>query len=227
MSSITLLVADDHTVIRSGICALLRNEPDFNIIGEAKSGREAVLLARQLSPNVLIMDLAMPLLNGAEATRQVTRECPDTKVIILSSYQDDVHIEASMSSGAAAYLLKATAASEIIDAVREVNKGSAYFSPAVAERLRAQSLSKLGAHKQDALKLLSTREAEVFQLIAEGFSNKQIAGELNISIKTVEKHRQSLMGKLDIHCIAGLTRHAARNGIIETLSSREVLSPAR
>lgn len=226
MSLITLLVADDHSIIRSGICALLKNEPDFQIIGEARSGREAVALTRQLSPNVLIMDLAMPLLNGAEATRQILRECPETKVIILSSYQDDPHVEASVSAGAAGYLLKATAAAEIIQAVREVHKGNAYFSSVIAERLRAQSISRIGAPKKDPLKSLSTREAEVFQLVAEGFSNKQIAAELNISIKTVEKHRQSLMAKLDIHCIAGLTRHAVNNGIIETLSSKEILSPA-
>jgi DNA-binding NarL/FixJ family response regulator len=227
MSSITLLVADDHTIIRNGICALLKNEPGFQIIGEAKSGREAVSLVRQLSPNVLIMDIAMPLLNGAEATRQITEESPNTKVIILSSYQDEVHIEASMSAGAAGYLLKATAASEIIEAVREVHKGNAYFSPVSAEKLRAQSISRIGSPKPDPVKSLTTREAEVFQLVAEGFSNKQIAGELNISIKTVEKHRQSLMGKLNVHCTAGLTRHAANSGIIETLSSKEILSPAR
>lgn len=227
MSAITLLVADDHNIIRSGLCALLKNEADFQIVGEATSGRAAVALALELSPNILIMDLAMPLLNGVEATRQVVRDCPSTKVIVLSAYDDDIHIEAVMAAGAAAYLLKHTAAAEICQAVREVHKGNAYFSPTVAERLRAKSVSKLEQPRKNARTELTTRESEVLQLIAEGFSNKQIASELNISIKTIEKHRQSLMAKLNIHCIAGLTRHAAANGIIEAGPIEPVLIGSR
>jgi DNA-binding NarL/FixJ family response regulator len=228
MSTISLLVADDHNIIRSGLCALLRNEPDFQIVGEATSGRAAVALAMQLSPDILIMDLAMPLMNGVEATRQVVRNCPYTKVIVLSAYEDDGHIESVMAAGAAAYLLKHTAAAEIGRAVREVQKGNAYFSPTIAERLRAKSISKLEQPRQGArTEPLTSREAEVLQLIAEGFSNKQIAGELNVSIKTIEKHRQSLMGKLNIHCIAGLTRHAAENGVIEAAPSKAIFSQTR
>ncbi|SRR5579862_3951873 len=227
MSAISLLVADDHNIIRSGLCALLKNEPDFQIVGEANSGRAAVALALKLSPNILIMDIAMPLLNGVEATRQVVRECPSTKVIVLSAYDDDGHIEAVMAVGAAAYLLKQTAAAEICQAVREVQKGNAYFSPAVAERLRAKSISKLEQPRRNAGPELTLRESEVLQLVAEGFSNKQIAGELNISIKTIEKHRQSLMSKLNIHCIAGLTRHAAANGVIDAAPIKPVLAGTR
>ena len=228
MSAITLLVADDHNIIRSGICALLKNEPDFEIVGEATSGRAAVALAVKLSPDILITDLAMPLLNGVEATRQVVRDCPSTKVIVLSAYDDDIHIEAAMAIGAAAYLLKHTAAAEICQAVREVHQGNAYFSPTVAERLRAKSISKLEQPSQKAKsEPLTLRESEVLQLIAEGFSNKQIASELNISIKTIEKHRQSLMAKLNIHCIAGLTRHAAANGVIESAPIKPILAGAR
>lgn len=228
MSSISLLVADDHNIIRSGLCALLKNEADFNIVGEATSGRAAVALAVQLSPNILIVDIAMPLLNGVEATRQVLRECPSTKVIVLSAYDDDQHIEAVMAAGAAAYLLKHTAAAEICEAVREVHKGNAYFSPTVAERLRAKSISKLEQpSERTRTEPLTLREAEVLQLIAEGFSNKMIASELNISIKTIEKHRQSLMTKLDIHCVAGLTRHAAANGVIEAGPIKPVLASLR
>ena len=225
MSPITLLLADDHNLIRTGLCALLKNEPDFQIVGEATTGREAVNLAAKLSPNILIMDLAMPLLNGVEATRQVVRNCPSTKVIVLSAYDDDAHVEAVLGAGAAAYLLKITAAAEISRAVREVHKGNAYFSPTIAERLRTKSVSKLEKPREGAkTPPLTSREAEVLQLIAEGFSNKQIAGELNISIKTIEKHRQSLMAKLGIHNIAGLTRHAAGNGVIEAGSSRNMLA---
>lgn len=227
MSSISLLVADDHNIIRSGLCALLKNEPDFEIVGEATSGRAAVALAVKLSPNILIMDIAMPLLNGVEATRQVIRECSSTKVIVLSAYDDDIHIEAVMAAGAAAYLLKYTAAAEICQAVREVHRGNAYFSPTVAERLRAKSISKLEQPREDVRREpLTFRESEVLQLIAEGFSNKQIASELNISIKTIEKHRQSLMAKLNIHCTAGLTRHAAANGIIEAAPIKTILAGA-
>lgn len=227
MPTISLLVADDHNIIRSGLCALLKNEPDFNIVGEATSGRAAVTLAMQLSPNILIMDIAMPLLNGVEATRQVLRECSSTRVIVLSAFDDDVHIEAVMAAGASAYLLKQTAAAEICEAVREVHKGNAYFSPTVAERLRAKSISKLEQPAKTRKEPLTFRESEVLQLIAEGFSNKQIAGELNISIKTIEKHRQSLMAKLNIHCVAGLTRHAAANGVIDAAPIKPVLASSR
>jgi len=224
MSTITLLLADDHNLIRSGICALLKIEPDFQIVGEASSGREAVNLATKLSPNILIMDIAMPLLNGVEATRQVLKNCPNTKVIILSAYNDDAHIESVVAAGAAAYLLKQTAANEIVRAVREVHKGNAYFSPTVTERLRAKSMAKLERPRENKPEqALTSRESEVLQLVAEGFSNKQIAGELNISIKTIEKHRQSLMTKLNIHCIAGLTRHAAVSGVIEAAPVRDIL----
>lgn len=227
MLPITILLADDHNIIRSGICALLKLEPDFQIVGEATTGRQAVMLAEKLAPNILIMDLAMPLLNGVEATRQVLRNCPSVKVIALSAYDDDIHVEPVVAAGASAYLLKITAANEIIHAVREVQKGNAYFSPAIAERLRAKSLSKLIEHRPNGgTPPLTSRESEVLQLIAEGFSNKQIASELNISIKTIEKHRQSLMGKLNIHCIAGLTRHAAESGIIDTPCARDILTPA-
>jgi DNA-binding NarL/FixJ family response regulator len=225
MSSITLILADDHNLIRSGLCALLKNEPDFQIVGEATSGRQAVNLAIKLSPNILVMDIAMPLLNGMEATRQVIRNCPGTRVIVLSAYDDDSHIEAALAAGCSAYLLKITAASELVGAIREVQNGNAYFSPLIAERLRSKSLAKLEQPLQTAKSApLTSRESEVLQLIAEGFSNKQIASELNISIKTIEKHRQSLMDKLEIHSIAGLTRHAAGNGIIEADSAQRMLS---
>ena len=143
MSPITLLLADDHNLIRSGLCALLKLEPDFQIVGEAITGREAVNLAAKLSPDIVIMDLAMPLLNGVEATRQLLRARPETKVIVLSAYEDDIHLEAVLGAGASAYLLKHTAASEICRAVREVHKGNAYFSPTIATKLREKSLSQL------------------------------------------------------------------------------------
>jgi len=168
-------------------------------------------------PEVIVMDLAMPLLNGWEATRQILKNVPSAKVVVLSTYGDDEHMQQAIAAGAAAYLLKQTAAVDLVKAIREVAKGNAYFSPAIAKRLREQTCRPEEAvtEPNPADAELTPREAEVLQLIAEGFANKQIAGELGLSVKTVEKHRQQVMQKLDIHDIAGLVRHAASKGIIE------------
>jgi DNA-binding NarL/FixJ family response regulator len=217
MSNITILLVDDHTIVRQGLKALLMAEKNISIIGEAQTGREAVEMVAQLHPTVVIMDLAMPRLNGAEATRQILKSSPSTKIIVLSTYSDDEHVQQALGAGAAAYLLKQTAAEDVVEAIHEVSKGNAFFSPAIAKRLREQTRTPQG---QDAPKTanveLTQREAEVLQLIAEGYANKQIAAELNLSVKTVEKHRQQVMQKLDIHNIAGLVRHAAAKGIIES-----------
>jgi DNA-binding NarL/FixJ family response regulator len=192
-------------------------EDDITILGEAQTGREAVALAAQLHPRIVIMDLAMPRLNGAEATRQILKAAPTTKIIVLSTYGDDEHVQQALAAGAAAYLLKQTAAEDVVTAIREVKKGNAFFSPAIAKRLREQTRQDQDgqAPKQPPVEL-TQREAEVLQLIAEGYANKQIAAELGLSVKTVEKHRQQVMQKLDIHNIAGLVRHAAAKGIIES-----------
>jgi len=213
-----VVLADDHTVVRQGLRALLVSEGDIEIVGEAENGRQAVQLAKRLLPDVVVMDIAMPVLNGLEATRQVTRAMPNVKVLILSSYSDDTYVSQISDAGASGYLVKQTAGSELLKAIREVQKGNAYFSPAVAKRLsdhcrEALANDEAGKRKPD---YLTTREAEVLQLIAEGRANKQIAAELCISIKTVEKHRQQVMNKLGIHDVAGLTRHAIENGIIES-----------
>jgi DNA-binding NarL/FixJ family response regulator len=215
MTNTTVLLVDDHTIVRQGLKALLSSEKNITIIGEAQTGREAVDLAAQLRPNVVIMDLAMPRLNGAEATRQILKTAPSAKVIVLSTYGDDEHVQQALAAGAAAYLLKQTAAEDVVDAIREVSKGNAYFSPAIAKRLREQTVQQPGETPRTPEVELTQREAEVLQLIAEGYANKQIAAELNLSVKTVEKHRQQVMQKLNIHNIAGLVRHAAAKGIIE------------
>ena len=172
--------------------------------------------ARKTPPDVVVMDVAMPLLNGLEATRQILKSVPSAKVLVLTSYGDDECVQQLMQAGASGYLIKQTAANDLLKAIREVHRGNAFFSPSIAKRLRdqcreaftvGQSPKKTGE--------LTTREAEVLQLIAEGFSNKQIAGELNISIKTVEKHRQQVMNKLSIHDVAGLTRYAISKGMVE------------
>jgi DNA-binding NarL/FixJ family response regulator len=217
MRKISVLLVDDHTVVRQGLRALLAAEADMEVVGEAENGRQAVLLAKQSRPDIVIMDVAMPLLNGLEATRQILKELSATKVLVLSSYGDDDCVAQLMRAGASGYLVKQTAANDLLKAIREVQQGNAFFSPAIARRLRDQCRDAFLNTSQDEQKSaeLTLREAEVLQLIAEGFSNKQIAAELSISIKTVEKHRQQVMNKLKIHDIAGLTRYALSKGLVE------------
>lgn len=217
MKKISVLLADDHTVVRQGLRSLLSAEPDIEVVGEAENGRQAVQLARQLLPDVVVMDIAMPQLNGLEATRQIIGEGVATKVLVLSSYSDDEYVQQLTEAGALGYLIKQSAANDLIQAVREVAKGNAFFSPSVLKRLieyyRASGLkSRLLDRRSEQL---TSREQEVLQLVAEGQLNKQIAGVLSISIKTVEKHRQQLMNKLKIHDIAGLTRYAVAHGVVE------------
>jgi DNA-binding NarL/FixJ family response regulator len=215
---ITILLAEDHTIVREGLRALLKLEPDFKVVGEAENGRQAVALATQLRPDVIIMDIAMPLLNGLEATRQILQLTPATKVLVLSAHSDDAYVDQVMALGASGYLNKQTAAHVLPEAIREVQKGTPFFSPSISKR-RTDHDSKALARGELASKKpngLTSREAEVLQLIAEGKANKETAFELKISVKTVEKHRQNLMDKLNIRDTAGLTRYAIANGIIES-----------
>jgi DNA-binding NarL/FixJ family response regulator len=197
---------------------LLKHEPDIEVVGEAETGRQAVQLCRKLHPAVVVMDIAMPLLNGLEATRQIRKEFPDIKVLILSAHSDDAYVEQVQTLGAAGFLLKQTSSEVLAKAIREVEKGNAYFSPSISQRLLTQwrgSLQKTKPSSTDATGL-SRRQTEVFQLIAEGHLTKQIADILSLKLKTVEKHRESLMRKLDMHNIAALTRHAIFSGTIES-----------
>jgi DNA-binding NarL/FixJ family response regulator len=218
MEKIKVILADDHTVVRQGLKALLIAEEDIDIVGEAENGRQAIQLAKKELPDVAVIDIAMPVLNGLEATRQIVRALPSTKVLILSSYSDDEYIEQLTEAGAVGYLVKQTAANDLLRAIREAHKGNAFFSPSIAKRLREHCREAFvtGHPVRRRSDYLTTREAEVLQLIAEGRANKQIASELCISIKTVEKHRQQVMNKLGIHDVAGLTRHAISRGIIES-----------
>jgi len=219
MKPITVLLADDHTVVREGLRVLLQSEDDIEVVGEAETGRQAVMMTRELLPAVVVMDVAMPLLNGLEATRQILKAQPATRVLVLSAHGDDAYVEQVIALGAAGYLIKQTSALILAKAIREAHKGNTFFSPSISKRLRnrhqnsfhgATGRSKKKAHG------LTSREMEILQLIAEGKANKQTAAELGISIKTVEKHRQRLMSKLDIHDTAGLTRYAIAEGIIES-----------
>jgi len=210
MKRITVLLAEDHLVVREGLRALLKAESDIEVVGEAQDGRRAVQLAKTLLPAVVVMDIAMPLLNGLEATRQILKAVPDTRILILSAHSDDEYVEQTAALGAAGYLIKQTSAHLLAKAIRDVHAGKTVFSPTISKRLLERHQRSPGR-----IALLSSREVEVLQLIAEGKANKQAASELGISIKTVEKHRQNLMGKLDIHDTADLTRYAIAAGIIE------------
>jgi DNA-binding NarL/FixJ family response regulator len=218
MKLITVLLAEDHQIVREGFRALLKHERDIEVVGEAASGRAAVELTRKLRPAVVVMDIAMPLLNGLEATRQIRRDFPDTGVLILSAHSEDAYVEQAILSGAAGFLLKQTSSHDLATAIREVQKGNTFFSPSVSRRVhdRSQKPVDREANLQKKTNRLSSREVEVLQLIAEGKPNKQVAAELGVSFKTVDKHRQHLMSKLDIHDVAGLTRYAIAEGIIES-----------
>lgn len=215
---ITVLIADDHTVVREGLRKLLESETDIEVIGEAANGRNAVELTRKLHPDVVVMDIAMPQLNGLEATRQLRKIVPEAKVIILSAHSDDAYVEGVMALGANGYLVKQSSAHVLSEAIREVQKGKAFFSPDISKRLKKRRQKSLDRNGVPNAKIahLSSRELEVLQRIAEGEANKQMAVNLGISIKTVEKHRDHLMSKLDIHDTAGLTRYAIAAGIIES-----------
>lgn len=215
---ITVLLAEDHMIVREGLKSLLESETDIQVVGEADTGRKAVELTRKLNPSVVVMDIAMPEMNGFEATRQILETLPRTKVLILSAHNDDVYVDKVIEIGAAGYLIKQTSAHILAEAIRVVEKGKTFFSPEVAIRLqkrRQESLDRKGVSKVGSI-CLSTRELEVLQLVAEGEANKQIADKLGISIKTVEKHRDHIMHKLDIHETASLTRYAIKTGLIES-----------
>lgn len=218
MKRITVLLAEDHAMVREGLRSLLNLNAGFDVVGEAETGREAVELSRKLHPTVVVMDVAMPILNGFEATRQILHSSPSTRILVLSAHSDSEYVTQMIAAGAAGYLLKQNSGQVLIHALTEIAGGHPYFSPAIAKRLAVAERKHRdsGAPFVTPKRPLTAREAEVLQLVAEGAANKQIAAELGISIKTVEKHRQQLMNKLDIHDTAGLTRHAIATGVIES-----------
>jgi DNA-binding NarL/FixJ family response regulator len=218
MKRITVLLVEDHIIVREGFRRMLELEDDIEVVGEAQDGRQAVAMVGKLRPDVVLMDIAMPLLNGMEATRQVLKNFPGTKILMLSAHNDDAYVTTAAGAGALGFLLKQTSAHEVCRAIREVHKGKTFFTPSITrrqERINPSSTSRLGVVSRKPAELTS-REMEVLQLIAEGKANKETAAELGIGIKTVEKHREHLMAKLDIHDTAGLTRYAISSGIIES-----------
>ncbi|MEI6675502.1 MAG: response regulator transcription factor [Verrucomicrobiota bacterium] len=218
MNPITVLLAEDHLIVREGLLALLKLESDIQVVGEAENGRQALALAATLTPDVVVMDIAMPLLNGLESTRQILHATPTTRVLILSAHGDDAYVEQAMALGAAGYLIKQTGSQVLAVAIRDICQGKRFFSSSVFNRRHhhQRKAKTMGEKPKHNAAHLTSREMEVLQLIAEGKANKETADELHISIKTVEKHRQKVMEKLNIHDTASLTRHAISAGIIES-----------
>lgn len=208
----TILIADDHRLLREGLRALLERD-GFRVIGEADNGRSAVRLAKQLQPDIVITDIAMPDLNGVEATRQICVEAPRSKVLALSMHTESRFVLGILEAGASGYLLKDAAFEELTLAIKAVLKGQVYLSPAISGVVLSQSLARFNPNARSDRVQLSKREQEVLQLIAEGQSTKKIAATLHVSVKTVETHRKQIMDKLGIHSVAELTKYAVREGV--------------
>src|SRR5262245_35188969 len=214
MAKIGVLIVEDHAVVREGLKILIQTDGDLEIRGEAGDGKEAVKLAQKLAPDVVLMDVAMPRCNGLEAKRIISRDCPRSRVLVLSAYKDQEFVEKALQAGAAGYLTKHSAAEDLLRAIRNVSRGCSFLSPSVAHGLRRRNETAFmrgGRHGE----ALTPRETQVLRLVARGLANKQIATKLGLSIKTVEKHRQALMDKLDIHERATLTRYALEKGVLE------------
>ncbi|MGE5204700.1 MAG: response regulator [Chlamydiota bacterium] len=215
MKKIRILIADDHGVVRKGLRLQLEQQPDFEVIGEASDGREAVGMAEELTPDVVIMDIAMPNLNGIQATTQIVKKNPQVGVIILSMHSDETYLTRTLTAGAKGYLLKDNADVDLHRAVQVVAQGKPFFSPAIADTLLEDYMRQLQQRGlQDSYDLLTEREKEILQLLAEGRSNKEVASTLDLSPNTVETHRTRIMQKLDLHSSADIVLYAVRKKII-------------
>lgn len=213
MPKLRLLLGDDHTLVRHGLRKILEEQPEWEVVSEVGDGREAVREAIAHKPDVAIVDVAMPLLNGIDATQQIVRRVPGTRVLMLSMHADEAYVMRALQAGATGYMVKDSAGKELLTAVETVASGRRYFSPAI-EKLVQDDQGRSGAGFADRYETLSTREREVFQLIAEARSNKEVAALLDISPATVETHRARILQKLDVHNIAEVVLYAVRRGII-------------
>jgi len=210
-----LLIGDDHTLVRHGLRKILEEKPEWEVVAEVGDGRDAIKLATTLRPDVAILDVGMPLLNGIDATQQIVRKVPETKVLILSMHSDEAYVTRALQAGAKGYLLKDSAGKDLIKGVEAVAAGQSFFSPAVARLMLDDYVRRVsGTGVADRYETLSEREREIFQLVAEGRTNKEVAELLSISPTTVETHRGHILQKLDIHNTAELVLYAVRRGVI-------------
>jgi DNA-binding NarL/FixJ family response regulator len=215
MKTIRVIVADDHTIIRSGLKALLDREPDIEVVAEAADGRQAVQKAQELLPEVVLLDIAMPNLNGIEAARQIAAKHERMGIIILSMHSDESYVLKALKAGARGYLLKDSSESDVMNAVRAVNAGKAYFSPEISRMMADDYLRQMQQRGvEDSYELLTSREREILQMLAEGKSNKDVANLLNLSLHTVETHRSNILQKLNLHSVPELILYAVRKGIV-------------
>lgn len=213
VKNIKVLIAEDHDVVREGLKILIAADSGMEIAGEARNGEAAVRLAKKLRPDVVLMDLSMPCGNGLDASRNICRNVPGAKVLVLSAYQDEDTIQQVLDAGVAGYMTKHSAADELLTAIREVGNGRAYYSPKIAGKIKTRQEHSPAKGRFAGSATLTPREQEVLKMIAQGHPNKEIAFSLGLSIKTVEKHRQAAMDKLNIHEVAGLTRYALAKGL--------------
>jgi len=215
MQNVRILLADDHNILRDGIRLLLERQPGFVVVGEAADGREIVDLAREQHPDVIVMDIGMPNMNGIEATRRIVEKQPETGVVILSMHYDESYVLRSLKAGARAYLLKDALKAELISAIRAVSEGRSFFSPKISRVLQEDYVEALNRKDaDDTYELLTGREREILQLVAEGKTNKEIASILNVSLYTVDTHRTHILQKLNLHSVPELILYAVRKGII-------------
>ncbi len=215
MSIIRILLADDHNVIRKGLRLLLESQPEFKVVGEAADGLQTVEMAESLSPSVVVLDIAMPNLNGIEAARQITQRVPRSAIVILSMHSDESYVLRALKAGARAYLLKDSAETDLINAIRAVSEGKAFFSPAVSKMLVEDYMRQMQEREvDDSYELLTARERQILQLLAEGKSNKDVANMLKLSLYTVETHRSNILEKLNLHSVPELILYAVRKGVI-------------
>ena len=210
--SIRVLIADDHEIMREGMCALLRRRPDVEVVGQAADGRQAVRLVKELAPDVVIMDIGMPNLNGIEATRQMVADNPKLKVMALSTHSDGAIVAKMLKAGASGYMLKDSAFAELMTGIDAMARGNTYLCTKIARVIFSDYVNMLTNPKWSGGDGLTSREIEVLQLVAEGRTTKEIARILNVSVKTVDSHREHIMDKLGIHNVAGLTKYAVREG---------------
>jgi len=222
MGKTTVVLVEDHEVVREGLRAIIRPEPDIEIVGEACNGREAVDVTRQVLPNVVVMDVCLPEQNGFQATLQIKRASKNTHVLVLSSYDDLECVEQMRDAGVAGFLSKRSAANQLVEAIRTVRSGGTFYSPEVTKRLQEYKNAALRAGRPvDEPVELTAREAQTLELIAKGLRNKEIAVQMGVSTKTVEKHRQGVMNKLNIHDAAGLTRYALTRGMVSATAKSQ------